>query len=331
MRFGIMNSHAKQLALWMLLWSAAIPCASAQETNPPLARIADWPMLETMEPLGQTTGVAVDSHNHVFIFHRAGRKWSTPFPSDPIAADTVVMLDADTGRNIATWGRGMFLMPHGLSVDDDDNVWVTDVGSQQVHKFSHDGILQFSLGEAGVQGSDDKHFALPSDVAFFENVAFVSDGYVNTRVVKFSSDDGTYIGEWGSAGSAPGEFDLPHGISTDKDGKIYVADRANSRLQVFNSQGNYLYDWERSIVGRPYGVDVGSNGDVFIIDGGDQPDNTKALLRQLNKDGVSKALIDTSLPDDEAVLGHDIAIGPDGSIYVADVWSNRVHKFVTVK
>jgi peptidylamidoglycolate lyase len=171
----------------------------------------------------------VDSHNHVFVFHRAGREWSDPFPDDAIGPPTVIAFDGTTGEQVVEWGDNLFVMPHGLTVDDQDNLWVTDVGRHQIFKFTHDGDLLLSVGTDRSPGDDSTHFNLPTDVAVLPDGSFyVSDGYANTRVAKFSST-GQFEFQWGSPGSEAGQFDLPHGIAVDEDGRVYVADRSNLR------------------------------------------------------------------------------------------------------
>src|SRR5690606_40201954 len=139
--------------------------------------------------------------------HRSGRTWSKSFPSGPIAADTVSIIDGNTGALLDSWGAGAFLLPHGLTIDSQGNVWLTDAGLHQVFKYSAEGKKLLTLGEAGVSGSDAGHFNLPTDVAVRPDGSFyVSDGYGNTRVVKFSAE-GVYEFEWGSKGDQPGQFD----------------------------------------------------------------------------------------------------------------------------
>jgi peptidylamidoglycolate lyase len=303
-------------------------CAS-ERSVPTFARAEVWPSSETQQLLGQSTGIAVDSHNHVFVFHRADRKWVEPFPTVPIERDTILILDADTGQVLASWGDQMMIMPHGPSVDSDDNVWVTDVGGQQVHKFSHDGVLQMSLGTAGESGNDTDHFDLPADVEIdADGRIFIADGYENTRIVSYSPE-GEYLGQWGRPGNGPGEFNLPHGISLGADGAIFVADRGNSRLQIFDTAHNYMSAWSGERVGRPYGVAVGPDGNVYVIDGGDQPDDTESIVRIFSSSGQLMTELDTRVPTDpsDGVLGHDIAVGSDGSLYIIDVWANRIVKY----
>jgi peptidylamidoglycolate lyase len=143
------------------------------------------------------------------------------------------------GRIINSWGENLFIMPHGLKVDKQNNVWVTDVGLHQVFKFTHEGKLLLKIGEAKVPGKDATHFDMPTDIAIEDDGSFyVSDGYGNSRVVKFSAT-GQYLFEWGTKGDKESEFDIPHGITLDKNGNVYVADRENSRIQVFDSSGKF--------------------------------------------------------------------------------------------
>jgi peptidylamidoglycolate lyase len=147
-------------------------------------------------------------------------------------------LDPNTGRILKEWGKNIFIMPHGLTIDKGDNIWVTDVGLQQVLKFNRNGDLLMRIGTAKVAGNDSTHFDQPTDVAIAADGSFyVSDGYGNSRVVKCSSE-GHFLFAWGSKGHKPGEFDLPHGIELDSAGNVYIADRENKRIQVFDPNGN---------------------------------------------------------------------------------------------
>lgn len=290
-----------------------------------------WPNLPVGHILGQATGVGVDSHNHVFVFHRAGREWSDTPPEETIAYTTVAVFDGATGKQIAEWGRDFFLMPHGLTIDDQNNVWLTDVQLHQVFKFSHDGELLLELGTAKVPGNDPAHFNLPTDVAVLPGGDFyVSDGYENARVVKFSSS-GAFEFQWGQKGSGPGEFDLPHGISVDEEGRVYVADRSNLRVQVFNASGEYLSEWKSEQLGRPYGVAIGADGRAYVVDGGDQPEQPpdRSQAFRLSLSGKIEAAFGSfGNQDGQFRLGHDIAVGGDGAVYVVDAWGMRVQKFV---
>lgn len=319
--------------LSLLLVSSVLPVTPAAEVVGASSHhevVPGWPALPTDYKWGLCAGVGVDSHNRVFVFHRGDRVWTNPFPTEPIAAPTVCVLDGTTGKILQEWGAGQFIMPHGLTIDHENNVWLTDVGRHQVFKFSNDGKLLMTLGERGQPGADHGHFNLPTDVAVLPDGSFyVSDGYKNTRVVKFAAS-GAYDFEWGGKGSEAGRFNLPHGVAIGAGGRVYVADRTNSRIQVFDAKGAFLDEWKGPHIGRPYGVTTGANGHVFIIDGGEPSlklaDRGKAV--ELDADG---RVVDTfgthGHGPGQFQMGHDIAVGPDGAVYVAEGTGARVQKF----
>ena len=290
-----------------------------------------WPSLPQGRALGRASGVAVDSHNHVVVFHSVDRDWSDPFPDDPIEGATVAIFDGASGELIAEWGNDVFIMPHGLEVDANDNIWLTDVGRHQVFKYSHDGELLLELGENRVPGADTTHFNLPTDVAVLDDGGFfVSDGYGNSRVLKFSSD-GEFEFQWGTQGSGEGDFALPHGLALDGAGRLYVADRSNSRVQVFDHEGSFVSEWLRAKVGRPYGIAVDRAGSVFVVDGGDQPTSPpdRSRVIRLSSAGSIEAVFGRfGNYDGQFQMGHDLAIGEDGAVYVVDIIGKRVQKFV---
>lgn len=293
----------------------------------------DWPALSEEQSLGLCAGVGVDSQGNVFVFHRNARVWATPFPEEPIPEPTVTVLDGKTGKVLSSWGAGEFIMPHGLTIDHEDNVWLTDVGRQQVFKYTHDGRLLLTLGERGEAGDDQTHFNLPTDVAVLPDGSFyVSDGYRNTRVVKFDAQ-GHYQFEWGGKGEEPGKFNLPHGIALDSRGRVYVCDRSNARLQVFDPEGKFLAEWKGPQIGRPYGVSVGTNDHIFLVDGGDQiarqPGRSKAV--ELDPEGKVVATFGSYGEEPgQFRLGHDIAVARDGAVYIAEGKGRRVQKFTPV-
>jgi len=230
--------------------------------------------------------------------------------------------DGETGKLIASWGADMFILPHGLKVDNADNVWVTDLSLHQVFQLTHDGKLMKVLGTKGIPGTDDKHFNKPTDLAFAtDGSLYVSDGYGNNRVVKFSPK-GDFLVEWGRKGSKPGEFDLPHGITVDSEGRVYVADRSNSRIQVFDADGKFLYEWKSSELGRPWGLTVGSDGYLYVVDGGDllpRPPDRAGVIKLDLKGRVLEKWSSFGNYDGQLYWGHDIAVGGNGDVYVGAV------------
>src|SRR6185437_8456935 len=204
--------------------------------------VKNWPDLPKDLHLGNPTGISIDTNQNIVIFCRGDRKWPLigTMPNKPIQDKTILIIDKDSGKIIESWGNNLFIMPHGLKVDQQNNIWVTDVGLNQIFKFTHDGKLLMKLGEARVAGNDSLHFDKPTDIAIASDGSFyVSDGYGNSRVVKFSIT-GKYLFEWGKKGNKEGEFNIPHGISLDGNGNVYVADRKNNRIQMFNSTGKFI-------------------------------------------------------------------------------------------
>ncbi|GEP42228.1 peptidyl-alpha-hydroxyglycine alpha-amidating lyase family protein [Brevifollis gellanilyticus] len=310
------------------LFCLMLGVASAQPAH---EVVADWLKLPEGHVLGLCAGVGVDAQNRVFVFHRSGRKWSNPFPKEPIAEPTISVIDGATGKLLYSWGAGLFIMPHGLTADHEGNLWLTDVGLHQVFKFKPEGKQLLVLGEAGKPGADQGHFNLPTDVAVLKDGSFyVSDGYKNTRVMKFNAE-GKFEFEWGAKGEGPGQFNLPHGIAMDAQGRVIVCDRENERLQVFDARGVFIEEWKGSQIGKPYGVDVSANNSVFIIDGGSpsvKAANRGKAVELDTKGNVIDTFGSAGSEPGQFRLGHDIAIGPDGAVYVAEGTGARVQKFV---
>ena len=327
--------------LWALLSTLATPCAGCSQKQAHAAApaaaasayhvSAGWPALPEGFVLGPVAGVALDSHGHLFVFHRANHPWIDAPGTTVIEAPTLLRLEATTGEVQARLGSGRFVVPHGLRVDRSDHLWVTDVGTHEVLELDHEGQMLRGFGVAGQPGDDGTHFNMPTDVAVATDGGFyVSDGYGNARVVRYAPD-GSRLGEFGGHGTAPGQFDIPHSIALDPAGRVYVADRGNARIQRFDASGGFIDLWQSDELGRPWALAITPDGGVFVVDGGDQnplPPDRGRILR-LDGDGhVIEKWSSFGNYAGQIYWGHAIAVGGDGTVFVGDVrFGMRVQKF----
>lgn len=296
-----------------------------------------WNRNSNIYIVSQPTGIGIDNHNHIFVFQRTGRKWSNPFPDTVISQNTIFELDNETGKIINSWGANYFIMPHGLTVDKDNNVWVTDVGLHQIFKFSHDGKLLMKLGIAKVPANDSLHFNLPTDIAFASDGSFyVSDGYGNSRVVKFSST-GKYIKAWGSYGKMKGEFIIPHGIAIDKNDIIYVADRQNNRVQLFDTTGKFLKELKNNEqVEQLPSIAIDLNNKLYAIDydprkKADSTVNGSTFFEFDSSQNATTHCGATATNKRTSCWFHDIAIDNKGKIFIGDIIGLKVLKFKPIQ
>ena len=297
--------------------------------------IENWAKIPDDYILGNPTGVALTSNQNLVVFHRGSRSWQVPMPKEKIIEDTFIKIDKVTGKIIKSWGSNLFIMPHGLEIDKEDNIWITDVGLHQVIKYDSNGNELMVLGEEYTPGKDSLHFNLPTDVAVSENGSFyVSDGYGNSRIIKFSSE-GEYLFEWGVFGENKNEFNIPHGLDLDKNGNVYVADRENNKIQKFDSLGNFIAEWKNEVIGQLYSVNINNYENyLFGIDyiGFEN-------LVPLGSD-IIKFDLDLNLKTKFGRSGnykgpkaryHDIQVDNEGNIYVGDILNNTIQKFKPIK
>ncbi len=301
--------------------------------------VTDWPNLPENIAFGEPTGLAMDSNNNIVVFHRGGRPWSHPAPKDKIENNTLLIIENETGEVLKNWGADLFLMPHGLEIDQENNIWVTDTGLQQILKFNSDGKLLMTVGEASVLGNDSLHFALPTDVAVAPDGSFyVSDGYGNSRVLKFSKD-GSFLFEWGkngpdrklNKGNKEGEFNIPHGIDIDKNGNVYVADRENNRIQKFDSEGNFIISWQNEIADKFFSLVIDHKNErlfgIARLASNDSIQSGFGIFRFDFNLNLELQFGRTGFYDGPISKYHDIVIDNEGNIFVADLNNNTIQKF----
>lgn len=334
-----------RLAVTAAMLSAGLVLAQAPNSQPdPYRTIDNWFKLPEGRMWGATSAVDIDRDGtSIWVAERCGAN-SCAGKSDP------PILKFDTsGKLLKSFGAEMFIFPHGISVDADGNIWVTDGQGrdgkgQQVFKFSPDGKVLMTLGKAGVAGDGPDTFNQPDDVAIAPNGdIFVSDGHTpgmgNARIMKFSKD-GKFIKQWGNHGSGPGEFEVPHALAFDSRGRLFVGDRANNRIQIFDQDGNFIDQWKQ--FSRPSGVYIDKNDILYVTDSestdkpgyGYNPGWRRGIRIGSAKDGTVTAFIpDPLAPDTTGKLpatsaAEGVAADAAGNVYGAEVGPKDVKKYV---
>jgi 6-bladed beta-propeller len=322
---------------------------AAQYTEPtnnlpnPYQTIDGWLKMPAGRIWGSTAGIDIaPDGKSVWVIDRCGSNGCVGSTLDPI-------LKFDTNGNLVKmWGSRKFAFPHGLYVDADENVWVTDavlgdgrgVGAmglgQTVQKFDANGNLLMTLGTPGVPGNDATHFNAPSDVVVGANGdIFVSDGHgtgTNERIVKFDKT-GKFIKAWGHPGSGPGAFSSLHSLAMDSQGRLFVANRDNNRIDIFDQDGKLLDSWEQ--FSRPSGLYIDKNDVLYVCDSesGSASEAHQDWKRGMRvgsaKDGSVKYLIpDPDNPKTGTSAAEGCAADKDGIIYGAEVGPKRVRRYV---
>ncbi len=285
--------------------------------------VSDWARLPDGWDFNEVAAVTVDRNDQVYVFSRS--------------AHPVTVFDRD-GTFLRSWGEGLFKRAHGLSMAPDDTIFCTDDGDHSVRRCTLEGKVLLTLGTPGTSkpymGGEPfcqcTHTALSP-----QGDIYVSDGYGNARVHKYSPD-GRLILSWGKSGVGPGEFNLPHNICCDEDGWVYVADRENHRVQIFDGQGKYETQWHD--LHRPSGLFMPSGGCPYCYVGECGPTfgfsrNASNLGPRLSiiskKDGKVVSRIGDRTPENfpgPFTSPHGIAVDSRGDIYVGEVaktgWGN---------
>ena len=287
---------------------------------------AAWPKRPDNMPWGQTPGVAVDDKDQVWVFTRA---------KPPIQV-------YDTGgKFIRAWGHDNIRSAHQIKFDSKGNVWLSDVGSHVVMQFTPEGKLLKTLGTVGKSGCDETHMNKPTDMTVTpKGEVFVSDGYGNSRVVHFDAA-GKFVKAWGKLGTGPGEFDLPHAVALDSKGTLYVADRNNGRVQVFDQSGKFLAQWKDVLI--PWGFCMTAKDELWVCGSSPTVRPAKGYLGVPPKDQVvmkfdrsGKVLARWAVPkgeDNKEKPGevnwvHAVAVDSKGNIYLSDIQGKRAQKFI---
>jgi sugar lactone lactonase YvrE len=329
-------------AAWVVAMLACGGGANALASDPtalpnPYHVVDNWAKLPDGRHWGQVATVDVDFHGNLWVFERCGSNTCLNRTEDPI------LEFSPAGALLKSFGSGMFLSPHGLTVDKDGNIWVTEaqegpgVKGHQIFKFSPDGKLLMTLGKAGVPGDGPDTFNRPSDVAVGKHGdLFVADGHgdnSNARIVKLTKD-GKFIKAWGKKGTGPGEFDLPHALAMDSKGRLFVADRDNSRIQIFDQDGKFLAEWRQ--FGRPSGLFIDQHDTLYVADSESNnirnPGYKRGIYIGSASDGKVTAFIPNPEPDPDpdktnSSAAEGVAADAAGNVYSAEVAGRALKKY----
>jgi sugar lactone lactonase YvrE len=316
----------------------------------PYRSVENWAKMPEGRIWGSTSAVDIDPDGtSVWVAERCGAqgfiplaKWKEgqPFNCFGSKLDPILKFDA-SGQLVKSFGAGLTIFPHGLHVDRQGNVWVTDNANlggkgQQVLKFSPDGKLLMTLGKAGIAGSGPDEFNAPSSVLVAPNGdIFVGDGHggnTNARIMKFSSD-GKLIKTWGKLGSAPGDIDIPHALAMDSQGRLFVGDRNNNRIQIFDQDGKFIAEWKQ--FSRPSGVFIDRNDTIYVADSESESvrNSNPGWRRGIRVGNARTGEVTALIPDPvEKITGTSAAEGVaadrNGNIFGAEVGPKRLMKYV---
>jgi DNA-binding beta-propeller fold protein YncE len=321
--------------------------------NPAPKVIRNWGELPAGRTWGTTAGVDIDPiDGNVWAYERCGAGAAAGAGGGGVSCDTTVVdpifkFDRHTGKVLANFGKGVMVTPHGISVDRQGNVWIADFGGNdagtkghQVHKFSPKGEKLLSLGIAGKAGSADGQFNQPNDVVVGpDGSIYVADGHdaqgmttnaaiaegikrgATSRISKFSPD-GKFIRSWGKIGVRHGEFRTPHALMFDAKGRLWVADRGNHRIEIFDADGKYLES--RYMYGRVSGFFIKGNT-VYAIDSESGPLNHPnwrdgVRIGPLDEDRITGFIPPFEREDRvyQGTAGEGVAVDADGNVYAAE-------------
>jgi len=308
--------------------------------NPNPTVVLDWAPLPEGRVWGSTAGIDIGPDGHVWAYDRCGGGLDGGCEANP-EVHPILKFDRNTGEILTSFGAGLFVTPHGFHVDSEGNVWATDFAGNeagtkghQVIKFSSEGEVLLRLGEAGVAGSGPGQLNQPCDVITAPNGdIFVSDGHSGQsqgipppgstgRILKFNSE-GDFIKEWGEIGWAPGQFRTPHAMAFDSQGRLFVADRGNHRIQIFDQDGNHLDSYEQ--FSRISGLFITQDDMLYAIDSESGTNNHPGWMTGIRIGHVSEDRVTAFIPPHaneqrgaQGVAGEGVAVDTAGNVYAAE-------------
>jgi len=322
--------------------------------NPYRAGVS-WGQLPEGRKWGSTASVSIAPDGKIWVVDRCGHSGAGGTTCGGESANVNPIFQFDTsGKLLKTFGAGMFVSPHKLSVDKAGNLWLADNGGHQVFKLDQDGKVLLTLGKKGVAGPGPDEFDAPTDVAIAPNGdIFVGDGHSgggtstgNARIMKFDKD-GKFIKTWGKKGMGPAEFDVVHTLAFDSRGRLFVGDRQNNRIQIFDQNGKFIAQWFQ--FGRPSGMYIDKNDVLYVADSESRDGRTNTGQFALAQTGYGYNLgaergirigsardgsVKSSIPDPCAYpyasgssMAEGITADSEGNVYGADFLGD-VRKYV---
>jgi hypothetical protein len=247
--------------------------------------------------MGMVSWVAADRQGLIYLLQRGDK------------ADPIVVMNRD-GKVVRSWGAGLYVMPHAIRIDPQGDVWTTDAASSKVIKFTPDGAKLMEIAVGGQPVPCRNNFCGTTDIAFGRGGhLFISDGYANARILEYTGD-GQKIREWGTPGTGPGQFRLPHSIQIDEDGNVHVADRENGRVQRFTQDGAYLGEW--TAFGKTFGLKADAGAMWLATQPRDLPNLSPGWLMKIDrKTGSVLGYVDvTGVHGMDAMPSGEVIVGP---------------------
>ncbi len=300
--------------------------ADRQNNAPQYVIDQTWPQKPDPVKWAQMPGITIDSQDNIYI-HTRSRPGVQVYKSD--------------GTFLRSWDIEDVNGAHFIRIGPKGNIWAANITNHTVRKYGPKGKLLLTIGEAGRAGNDELHFNKPTDMAILPTGdIFVTDGYVNRRVAHFDAS-GKYLNQWGQAGTGPGQFALPHSIVADSHGRLYVADRENARIQVFDTGGRLLAVWENVVT--PWGLWISKNDEIWVCgsscvrkDAADEwlvlPPSDQVVMKLNLKGEILLRLPLTMTVEPPGKAGelnwvHGIALDSHGNMYLGDIQGGRAQKF----
>ena len=332
--------HILPLALSLVIVTAC-STAPTEPTEPspyPVVNVspyyevdAAWPKRRADMPWAHMPGVAIDSDGNIWCYTRT---------------QPAIQVYSPTGELVKSWATEEESTAHQIKIDKDGNVWLADIGLHLVRKFTPEGKELMHIGTPGVEGKDDTHLNKPTDMAIASNGdVFISDGYGNARIVHCDKN-GKFIKAWGTLGNTDNRFSIPHAIAIDSKDNIYIADRNNVRVQVYNTAGKLIDSWRDIVV--PWGFCITANDDIWVCGSSPMkwrfnpkypgaplgcPPKDQVFMKfrpggKLQQMWTIPKATDGKEQHGELNWLHCLALDKDGNIYAGDIIGKRMQKFI---